>query len=137
MTYVLVISGTRHGRSDTWAVLDAIVAERGEPSLVVVGDADGVDEQAYQWARQHVYAGIRKCVRDELGSPAKFHDRNQRMVDHGGPGDVFVALPCAKSRGTYDALARARKRGLTCLVYGPETQKGPRPPEGGSEPEVV
>lgn len=43
--------------------------------------------------------------------------RNQAMVDQGP--DVCLAFPMADSRGTWDAVTRARAAGLRVVVHGP------------------
>lgn len=112
----LIVTGTRHGRADLRAVLDAFVADHGEPDLVLVGDARGVDAQARAWA---ITRGLRHQV---FLANWQAHGlragplRNAAMVAAAEPGDWCLALPDARSRGTWDCVRRARARGLLVVV---------------------
>lgn len=108
----LVITGSRYGHPDVERWMFAFAVKHGVPDLTIVGDATGVDDQAWQFAVTHLwsYAFIR--VKRALGNPEMFHDRNQRMVNLADKGDWLLAFPDAKSRGTYDCINRGKARGL-------------------------
>lgn len=112
----LVVTGTRHGRSDVWFWLDRWVARFGVPELVIVGDATGVDTQARLWGEARGYPLHIERVEPRTPSPARYHERNQRMVDLARPGDWCVALPDRYSRGTWDCLRRAEHAKLRTRV---------------------
>ena len=111
----LVITGTRRGRSDVWDTLTRYALKHGLPELVIVGDQTGVDAQAWQWAMENNASHARIYVKPQLMSPRRFHDRNQRMVDLAGPGDMCLGFPDQQSRGTFDCMKRARARGLEVM----------------------
>jgi hypothetical protein len=92
------------------------VAKHGEPELWVLGDALGVDRMAYQVCKWHGWKEKVVFVNERLPVPQRFHDRNQRMVDLCEVGDVCFAFPRTDSRGTFDCLNRAKRRGLTVHV---------------------
>jgi hypothetical protein len=108
----LVITGSRHGHPDVERWMLKFAIKHGLPELTIVGDAAGVDAQAWEFAVSHLwsYAFIR--VKRALGSPEMFHDRNQRMVELASKGDWLLAFPGPRSRGTYDCMRRANERGL-------------------------
>lgn len=119
----LVVTGTRHGRSDLWWWLNRFVAKHGRPELCILGDAQGVDEQAWLWTLfykvEHVKfeaqwrAGYRHAYNPRAG-----HERNQVMVDQASRGDWCLAFPhpTKPSPGTWDCYRRALDRGLNVAV---------------------
>lgn len=113
-----------------------IMVHTYEQMIVVHGDAPGADTFAHEWCelpgqqwnqRPPVvsHRGHRRVERLVLEErhPADWtrHGkaagpiRNQEMIDAGADG-VF-AFPTAKSRGTYDCMARAWVRGIPVFVY--------------------
>lgn len=118
----VVVTGTRNGRPDVAHWLRRFALKFGWPDEWIIGDAKGVDAQAYAWL---IVAGVpvdqitRVEVNPELPSPQRFHDRNQRMVDIAGPGDACLAFPDFESKGTWDCFARAQRKGLDCVALPP------------------
>lgn len=109
---VLLITGSRHGRPDVAYWLDRWVDKHGRPSMVVLGDARGVDSQAREWCEKR---GLRFSIIyaewERLGKRAG-PVRNQEMVDAAQPGDWLLAFPWGDSRGTRDCMRRGVERGL-------------------------
>jgi len=120
----LLVSGTRHGRSDVWTELDAWLAAHGRPSLVIAGGARGVDSQAADWARARGLPLREVPVLDDewrdLGLGAG-HARNRVMVELCQPGDHLVAFPLGRSPGTRGCVDLACAAGLWSYVI--ETQE--------------
>jgi hypothetical protein len=120
----LLITGTRAGRPDVWWYLGVFLHKHGMPDKVVLGDARGVDTQATRWARRHVshdriiieraaWRDPLTGLRDSYGG----HKRNQKMVDHCGPGDWCLAFPHPqRSPGTLDCIERAKLRGMSVAI---------------------
>jgi hypothetical protein len=122
--FVLVVTGSRQGRNDTWKVLDEWVKVHGDPVLVIVGDAHGVDAQVRDWATSHGYEYQCLKVNHALKSPRMFLDRNERMIDYAltragnSPRAVrLVALPVRASRGTHHCYNTGRKAGIKCTLH--------------------
>lgn len=125
----LLVTGTRwvdhRGRPDVDAWLTRWQRRYGEPDLLIVGGASGVDTQAALfalragWRRPHVEPVSRAEWR--AVGPRAGHDRNQRMVDLCEPGDHCLAFPSyvERSRGTWDCVSRARAAGLAVRVLPP------------------
>lgn len=114
----VVITGTRHGRADVEIWLSRFVAAHNydEPRFIV-GDAKGVDTQAWDWCGREGFDARRVHVATGTPSPKRFHDRNQAMVDLALPRvakSFCLAFPDDDSRGTWDCYRRALKAGLTC-----------------------
>lgn len=112
----VVVTGTRRGRADVGRVLAAFVDKHGLPELFILGDQRGVDEHARRACETLGWSYARIAVQHALGSPGKYHDRNERMAALAGPGDWCLAFPDADSRGTWDCVGRARDRGLTIAI---------------------
>ena len=113
VTMRLVITGSRHGHPMVEKWLRAWCERRGSPELCVVGDATGVDSDAYRIATWLGWRICRVFVQKSLPSPDRYHDRNARMVAEARAGDWLLAFPSSDSRGTYHCANLARKAGLT------------------------
>lgn len=106
----LVVTGTRtNERPDVFYWLDRWVRRYGEPELVILGDARGVDTMAKAWAQAHGYEHVIKYVDKSYPSPLRYHLRNQAMVDAARTGDWCVGFPIPTSSGTYDCVRRAKR----------------------------
>ena len=126
----LLVTGTRHGRSDVEYWLDRWVKRFGAPDLVVLGDSHlwveerGVDLQAYEWAKFHGFERKVEFALARIPSPQRFfYERNQRMANHLRAGDWGLGFPDRDSRGTWQTLRFARERGATayaCPLYNPK-----------------
>ena len=112
------ITGSRHGHPYTERVLLGLLEQRGVPRLFVCGDAPGVDTAAFAWAQHNLPPEIvdQYFVDDKLGSPRKFHDRNERMVRRCCQGDRLIALPNGESRGTWNTVKLGALAGLRCTI---------------------
>lgn len=123
MSYVLVVTGTRDGRNDTWQRLDELVAERGKPRLVVLGGDEnngkrtsrGVDFQAREWCVAHRIQHVIKYALWDDEPRAAGPNRNSLMAHECGSGDVCLALPGPKSKGTHDCARKCEARGAEVL----------------------
>lgn len=116
----LCVTGSRDGRPDVEYWLDRWVRKFGLPSLLVLGDARGVDTQAYDWALARQRAGdrfdyVRELVkegpRDTIAQ--RLRERDQRMADHLDRGDWCLGFPIASSKGTWLTLSMCRRRGAS------------------------
>lgn len=110
---VLVVSGTRDGREDTFERLAWFCDTYGIPSRVILGDARGVDTQANEFFTSiGVPAQIMRANwwPIEGFNPVAGHDRNQAMIDAAPPEAHFLALPAWRSAGTWDCTRRAAQK---------------------------
>lgn len=116
-----VVTGSRYGHPYVERVLDALLRSKGTPVQVVCGDAAGVDTQAWDWcvANGFQQLAIQVRVNDALGSPRKFHDRNERMVRMCSGGDRLLAFPNGESRGTWNTTKLCGLSDLACNVIWP------------------
>jgi hypothetical protein len=105
------------------------------PSIILSGDAAGVDKLGERYAKEH---GI-NCVKylpkwkDVAGKPDseiksnKFgkywvkagFERNQTMADN---ADALIAIDLG-TNGTSDMIARAKKAGLKVYIYSPDEEE--------------
>lgn len=106
--------------SRRWSDFDAFceaLPDLAEYGRIVSGGAAGVDTMAC------MIAGVLKipCVefRPRVSAGANHaqftkaaHERNQRIVD---AADAMIAFPGPRSRGTWDAIRRARKKGIPVI----------------------
>lgn len=82
---------------------------------IVVGGAGGVDSAALDWAWGHRCATIRNMPADWDKHGRKAGPiRNQEMVDY---ADACIAIPCPKSKGTWDTVRRAEAKGIPVYVH--------------------
>ena len=81
---------------------------------IITGDATGVDAMAQAHGlRRGLVVVICRARWKEFGLKAG-PIRNQEIVDR---SDAFIALWDGKSRGTEDAIRRARKKGIPLGVH--------------------
>jgi hypothetical protein len=106
---VLVCGGRNYNDAETLCrVLGEVTASLNEDITVIVGDATGADQMAWDWA-------VHRCRTIRYEADWKTHGRaagpirNQRMLDEGKP-DLVVAFP--GGRGTADMVRRARAAGV-------------------------
>lgn len=113
----LLVTGSRNGHPRTEAILGAWVALHGVPNLVVLGDARGVDTQAYEWVR-FVTANVLvlRADWDRHGKKAGML-RNREMVDAAGRGAHALAFPVGESRGTRNCIDLCQRAGLFVAVF--------------------
>jgi hypothetical protein len=94
-----------------YRVLDEIARPRGVVCLLV-GDAEGADIRAEQWAiKRRIHHRVFRALWSEQGKSAG-PKRNQRLLDEGLP-ELLVAFP--GGRGTADMVRRAKARGLEVI----------------------
>lgn len=110
---VVMISGSRH-----WSDVEAIRAQIAQlpPGVLLIhgASATGADAIADRIARQLGIAVERFPAEwNRYGKRAALM-RNQEMVDR---ADRLIAFPAADSRGTTDAIARARKKGIPVDIF--------------------
>lgn len=114
----LLVTGSRDSFPGLLQALDAIFAAV-EPDEIHVREQTGVDIDTREWAAVHGHSLVPTDADMSQPSPQRYHDANQRMVDKCEAGDVAVGFPGPNSRGTWDCLRRALKRGLKCYVADP------------------
>lgn len=112
----LMVTGSREGRYDVEYWLDQWVSKHGEPDLVVLGDATGVDAQASLWCEKHQYKHVVVDADWDAYGPRAGPLRNLAMVALCGPGDYCLAFPVGVSKGTRHAAGAARKSGLLTFI---------------------
>lgn len=110
----LLITGSRHGHRDVERWMLEWSRKHGKPEMLVVGDALGVDEQAWLVGRDQGWFMARVCVNDSIPSPRRFLDRNERMVAHMGGSGMCLAFPRVGGRGTWHTFNLAGMAGLVC-----------------------
>lgn len=114
----LVVTGTRRGHPHVIDVLDGWLRRHGYPDMVILGDADGVDAMALDWAHKRGFKGVtfqHIAEWDRLGDAAG-PKRNAAMVAHAGPGAHLVAFPDERSKGTWNCVQQASAAGLHVYV---------------------
>jgi hypothetical protein len=84
----------------------------GEYDRIVSGAAPGVDSLAELLAR--ALGKEFKAFPPDQSKPFTIaaHERNQRIVD---AADAMIAFPGPRSTGTWDAVRRAKKKGIPVL----------------------
>ena len=114
-----MVTGSR-GWTDREAISDAMfrVMRDDEDMVLVVGDCPtGADAIAEDIARNELPYAVEKHRADwRRYGIAAGPMRNQRMVDQ--RPDVCLAFPLDGSRGTWDAVRRARAAGIRVEVAG-------------------
>lgn len=119
--FIMMVSGPRKFNSQAlvWETLDRALVDldRGKPSLVIHGDADGTDTHADSWAKNNniptdpmppeydKFKGFRHVA------PLA---RNTDMVNR---TEVFVGIWDGLSTGTLDAIKKAVKGNKILRVY--------------------
>ena len=110
---MVAISGSRRIEVDVDAVL-ADLPDSWRSGPFIVGDCPtGVDLSFRRTGRMRA---IYVAQWQELGRAAG-PERNGRMI---ADADVLVALPCKESRGTEDAINKARGKGIPVLILPAE-----------------
>ena len=110
--HVVMVTGSRDW-SDRDIIEQAIRDEN--PTLLVLGDARGADTLALQIANDlKIPAIVHFAQWSQYGRRAG-PIRNQEMVDRNP--DVCLAFPLENSRGTADAMKRAKKAGILVKVF--------------------
>lgn len=86
----------------------------GSISLIISGGASGVDQLAERYAKDHQIE-ITIFKPDYSKYPGKIAPliRNQQIVDM---ADYLIAFPTEQSRGTWDTVTKARKKGILVRV---------------------
>lgn len=116
---ILVVTGTRNGRDDTWDLLAWFCDTFGIPDRVILGCAAGVDTQARLFFESiGVVCAVHRAVWwSDTGDyrPHAGPERNQWMIDDAPEDAYLIALPDLGSKGTWDCLSRGRHKGLRCI----------------------
>lgn len=83
--------------------------------MVVSGGARGVDITAENWAKARgINTLIFKSEYDKYPSNVAPLIRNQTIVDN---SDYMVAFPYGKASGTYDAITKAKIKGIPIKIF--------------------
>lgn len=120
MTTVGIV-GSRHWiTADSWKTFCQLVEPRlGGVQWIVSGGASGVDAMAITYARTHSLGWTVFPAKRHAPDGRKWtfteaaHARNQQIVD---ASDWLIAMPGPKSKGTYDTIRRARKKGIRVVI---------------------
>jgi hypothetical protein len=120
----VLVSGSRD-IDDNAVVYDAIINSPWEPSVLIHGDASGVDKIADRYARLHKIDTdvhpVPEWVWEKVGRKAG-PMRNDYMVQQ---ADALVAVWDGESSGTKDAMQQAESEGLPVYkVVCSETENG-------------
>jgi len=123
---VVLVTGSRCWEEEkiVHAELDRMAAElKGQPWILVHGDADGVDTMADNWATHHGIS-VKKFPYPKGTGPAGGPQRNRRMVNTARP-HYALAFWADNSSGTgncigclnqYRRSARSRMSGPVCII---------------------
>ena len=106
------MTGSRHymPRHIMWPVLDEYF-DNNPNMLLIVGDADGVDAIAIEWAELRG-CPYKKYEADWSIGRAGGSQRNSRMVNENSDADVWLAFPLPSSVGTFDCIRKAKAKGI-------------------------
>lgn len=120
---IWVITGSRAGGSGVSEVLDSLVDHFGKPDMVYVGDANGVDDRASEWAKETgIDVRVFAAEWDRHGRSAG-PIRNRKMLKEAAgfsQSQMCVAFPLegAKTRspGTWNCIHQAVELGMGTLI---------------------
>jgi hypothetical protein len=116
----IMVTGSRHwgDKLAVWSALQAAIGPDLPGARLYVGDCpSGADEIATSWWRENMTANNLHVIRSQGLKAYQMLARNQLLVDH--MPDIalgFVLYGEGVSRGTNDALNRAREAGLWLVV---------------------
>lgn len=105
----LAIIGTRDFPGSPETVATAIAQHNLAPTAVLCGEARGPDTWGRLWAEQRGIPVISYPADWERYERSAGMIRNREMI---GAADAVLALWDGKSKGTRDAIALARRRGI-------------------------
>jgi hypothetical protein len=124
-TVTLSVSGSRRGFTEPQLIAFIVLLACWGVEAIVHGDCIGVDATAHEVCRHFgilsfAYPGSIPRFRAHtdatlLAPPAYPTDRNWPIVR---AGDVLAAFPRAESRGTWDAIRKARFEKRLVVVVG-------------------
>jgi hypothetical protein len=131
----VVIAGSRYLKNaDIQAAVDASCFDVTE--VIQGGEPNGVDWSAKQWAIENGiphkdfeadwYDLSHPDARIKVGRDGREYDaeagprRNGWQADYAAEGPEpggLIAIPCPKSKGTWDMVRKARERGLKIYIH--------------------
>lgn len=117
MPYTIMVTGSRFYTDVQFVhnVLDRYSKDHLPDVHLIEGGAGGADRIARKWAiRNNVTFTTFQAEWDKYGRLAG-PLRNQRMVDSNP--DICLAFPHPGSKGTHDAINRARNAGIETLMF--------------------
>jgi hypothetical protein len=121
----LVVTGTRHGRDDVEASLDAYL-DLFKRAYIIVGGSisdsgeyyqQGVDLQTTLWARKNGVHGT-ICYANWKDGKKAGPERNARMIAKCRRNQHLMAFPAKDSKGTWNCYHLGLEAGLTCVEVG-------------------
>ena len=115
----VLVCGSRNwtDHKSIWRLLNRLRTEATNIS-VIEGCAQGADYAAHEWIAPGVEIYHFPADWDRYGKGAG-PIRNQQMLDEGKPDFVMAFTEdLANSKGTKDMVSRARRAGLTVLIFG-------------------
>lgn len=110
----LAVSGGRQftNRDLLYATLDEV--HRSRPVTVLIhGGAQGADTLAASWASDNGIPVVPLEPDYDFHGPSAPRERNTEIVEL---ADELVAFPVKSSKGTWDAVRKARKKGIPVQV---------------------
>lgn len=112
MTFRLMVTGGRDW-TDASKIRDALDTVTDEDVTLIHGACDGADKLCEEYAIMRGWKWQRYPYEKRHGR-AGGPIRNAAMV-RSGP-DIVFAFPTPRSKGTWDAVTRARKAGIKVVV---------------------
>lgn len=114
---ILCVAGTRTitDKALVWGALDELYGDDFLVTEIIHGGCRGVDTLAQDWAWANQIPE-REFPADWSKGPHAGPLRNQRMIRE---ADALLAVWDGESRGTADAIKRARAKGIRVVVKTP------------------
>ena len=123
MTWLLIVSGSRHGVPHLERGLMATCGRFGEPEAVFVREQTGVDQDTQAGVRANHLWLMPFAADMSKPSPKRYHEANEAMVNAAvamaqktGMTVRCAGFPCGRSKGTWSCMRCARSRGVECWV---------------------
>jgi hypothetical protein len=94
--------------------VDVLKKQLGELASIITGDATGADAMARRYAAENNIPLVVKVADWQKYGNGAGPKRNQLIIDECTGLIAFLSL---KSKGTYDSIARARKKGIPVQIF--------------------
>lgn len=113
----LLITGSRTGHAWVENMLCQYLVDCGDPDWLVLGDAEGVDRQALEFACDNDLFFVVHCADWEKHGKRAGPIRNAAMVASTGKGGRAMAFPMGKSPGTRGCAKLCAAAGIQTRVF--------------------